>query len=33
VRTFWDPDAQWGWPIYLEKWVVLGVNVGKCSAN
>ena len=23
------PDAQWGWPIYLQNWVVLGVNVGK----
>ena len=21
------PDAQWGWPIYLQTWVVLGVNV------
>ena len=24
-----SPDAQWGWPIYLQNWVVLGVNVGK----
>ena len=31
------PDAQWGWPIYLQNWVVLGVYVlhlgsfgGKC---
>ena len=26
------PDAQWGWPIYLQNWVVLGVNVGKYTS-
>ena len=26
------PDAQWGWPIYLQNWVVLGVNVSKYTS-
>ncbi len=27
------PDTQWGWPIYLQNWVVLGVNVGKYTIH
>ena len=27
------PDAQWDWPIYLQNWVVLGVNVGKYTIH
>ena len=26
------PDARWDWPIYLQNWVVLGVNVGKYTS-
>ena len=29
---FTFPDAQWGWPIYLQNWVVLMVNVGKYTS-
>ena len=27
-ENFTIPNAQWCWPIYLQNWVVLGVNVG-----
>ena len=30
---FYFTDAQWGWPIYLQDWVVLGVNVGKLGGG
>ena len=26
------PDARWDWPIYLQNWVVWGVNVGKYTS-
>ena len=28
-----SPDAQWGWPIYLQDWVVVGLNVGKYTIH
>ena len=27
------PNAQWGWSIHLQNWVVLGVNVGKYTLH
>ena len=28
-----DPDTEWGWSIYLQNWVVLGVNAGKYTIH
>ena len=33
VSTSQPPHAQWGWPIYLQEWLVLGVNVPKDTIN
>jgi hypothetical protein len=27
------PDAPWCWNIYLQNWVIFGVNVGKYSIH
>jgi hypothetical protein len=27
------PDASWCWNIYLQNWVIFGVNVGKYSIH
>jgi hypothetical protein len=27
------PDAPWCWNIYLQNWVIFGVNVGKYSST
>ena len=33
LGDFCFPDAQWDWPIYLQNWVVFGVNVGKYAIH
>ena len=29
----WNPDALWCWYIYLQNWVIFGVNVGTYSST